>query len=83
MAAGPAYNGAMSSTRLLNFLRPLALLACALPLLALLWAGQHDRLGSNPVETLISDTGEWSLHLLLATLAVTPLRKLLGLFHRH
>ena len=79
MTAVAAYNRSMSSTRLLNFLRPLALLACALPLVALLWAGQHERLGSNPVETLINQTGEWSLRLLLATLAVTPLRKMLGL----
>ena len=79
MATAPAYNGAMSSTRLLNFLRPFALLACALPLAALWWAGLHEQLGSNPVETLISQTGEWSLRLLLATLAVTPLRKMLGL----
>ena len=74
-----AYNGAMIATRLLNLLRPLALLACALPLIGLFWAGQHDQLGSNPVERLISETGEWSLRLLLATLAVTPLRKMLGL----
>ncbi|MDD2729890.1 sulfite oxidase heme-binding subunit YedZ [Malikia sp.] len=69
----------MTSTRLLNLLRPLALLACALPLAWLLWAGLHDQLGSNPVEHIVTSTGDWSLRLLLATLAVTPLRKQLGL----
>jgi sulfoxide reductase heme-binding subunit YedZ len=33
------------------------------------------RLGSNPVEVLTHETGEWGLHLLLATLVVTPLRR--------
>lgn len=74
-----AYNGQMSTTRLLNILRPIVLLACALPLVALFWAGLHDQLGSNPVEHVVTSTGDWSLRLLLATLAVTPLRKQLGL----
>ena len=35
-------------------------------------------LGINPVETLTHETGQWALRLLLATLAVTPLRRLTG-----
>ena len=35
-------------------------------------------LGINPIETLTHDTGEWALRLLLASLAVTPLRRLTG-----
>jgi len=35
-------------------------------------------LGANPVETLEHTTGLWTLRLLLATLAVTPLRRALG-----
>ena len=79
MTAAAAYNSFMLTTRLLNLLRPLALLACALPLAALIWDGLHGQLGSNPVERLIASSGDWSLRLLLATLAVTPLRKTLGL----
>jgi methionine sulfoxide reductase heme-binding subunit len=69
----------MPTTRLLNFLRPIALLACGLPLAALLWDTLQGQLGSNPVEQLIASSGDWSLRLLLATLAVTPLRKMLAL----
>jgi sulfoxide reductase heme-binding subunit YedZ len=35
------------------------------------------RLGADPVETLQHETGAWALRLLLATLAVTPARRLL------
>ena len=37
-----------------------------------------DRLGANPVETIEHRTGDWTIWLLLATLAVTPLRRLTG-----
>jgi sulfoxide reductase heme-binding subunit YedZ len=37
-----------------------------------------SRLGPNPVEFLEHYTGDWSLQLLIATLALTPLRKLIG-----
>ena len=79
MTAAAAYNRRMTTTRLLNLLRPLVLLACALPLALLLWAGLQGQLGSNPIERIVTSTGDWSLRLLLATLAVTPLRKQLGL----
>jgi sulfoxide reductase heme-binding subunit YedZ len=35
-------------------------------------------LGANPVETITHHTGDWALRLLLATLAITPLRRLTG-----
>ncbi|MCH9674903.1 MAG: sulfoxide reductase heme-binding subunit YedZ [Gammaproteobacteria bacterium] len=35
-------------------------------------------LGPNPVETLTHVTGEWGLRFLIATLALSPLRKLFG-----
>ena len=43
--------------------------------LAIKWALQ-SRLGPNPVEFLEHYTGDWTLRLLLTTLAMTPLRKL-------
>lgn len=49
------------------------------PLGALLWrAYQHD-LTANPLEFIQRATGDWTLRFLVFTLAVTPLRKLLGL----
>jgi sulfoxide reductase heme-binding subunit YedZ len=38
----------------------------------------RDSLGANPIEALEHETGEWTLRLLLATLAVTPLRRAFG-----
>ena len=43
--------------------------------LAIKWTLQ-SRLGPNPVEFLEHYTGDWTLRLLLTTLAMTPLRKL-------
>lgn len=37
-----------------------------------------DWLGANPAEFITRATGDWTLRFLLATLAVTPLRKLTG-----
>ena len=55
------------------------LFAAALaPFTALVVAGFTDGLGANPVETITHTTGEWTLRLLLATLAITPLRHLTG-----
>ena len=55
------------------------LFAAALaPFTALVFSGFTGRLGANPVEAITHTTGEWTLRLLLATLAITPLRHLTG-----
>jgi sulfoxide reductase heme-binding subunit YedZ len=51
---------------------------CAVPAASLAWTAAFGDLGANPIETATHATGEWALRLLLATLAVTPLRRLLG-----
>ena len=48
------------------------------PFTALVVAAFTGGLGANPVETITHTTGEWTLRLLLATLAITPLRHLTG-----
>jgi sulfoxide reductase heme-binding subunit YedZ len=51
-------------------------------LLPLGWLGLRalsGALGANPIETVTHTTGGWALRLLLASLAVTPARTLLGL----
>jgi len=53
-------------------------LACLLPLAVLLWEAATGGLGANPVERITHSTGEWTLRLLLATLAITPLRRVSG-----
>ncbi|MGE8601427.1 sulfite oxidase heme-binding subunit YedZ [Bordetella trematum] len=42
------------------------------------WLGFNDGLGVNPVEFLTRSSGTWTLVWLLVTLAVTPMRRLLG-----
>ncbi len=52
---------------------------CLAPLLRLVVLGVNGGLGANPIEFITRSTGTWTLVGLLATLAVTPLRKLGGL----
>jgi len=59
-------------------LKPLTFLLCSLPLLAMAWDGTHGGLGANPIQELINRTGLWAVRLLLVTLAITPLRHLIG-----
>ncbi len=49
-----------------------------LPLAALALGAARGTLGANPVETITHVTGGWALRLLLATLAITPLRRFAG-----
>ena len=53
-------------------------LAALVPLGAIVAATASGELGANPVEALLHHFGEWSLRLMLATLAITPLRRLTG-----
>ena len=54
----------------------LIFLAALVPLGRLGWKAFHDGLGANPIEVITHSTGDWTLILILATLSITPLRKL-------
>lgn len=56
----------------------LLFLACSVPFCLLLYNGFTNNLTANPIKEITHFTGEWTLNLLLATLAVTPLRKITG-----
>lgn len=58
--------------------RPVLLLLCLLPAAWLAAAAWRGALGVNPVEKITHETGQWTLRLLLATLAITPLRRIAG-----
>lgn len=58
--------------------KPLVFLAGLIPLAYLIWDTLHDSLGPDPVAQLEHRSGDWTLRLLLATLAITPLRKITG-----
>ena len=52
--------------------------ACLIPLGLLVWRAVMGDLTANPIEYITHRTGDWTLRFLLLTLAVTPLRKLMG-----
>ncbi|MBI3208032.1 MAG: sulfoxide reductase heme-binding subunit YedZ [Candidatus Solibacter usitatus] len=52
---------------------------CLTPLFWLGWRAYRNDLTANPIELITRYTGDWVLRLIVATLAVTPLRKLLRL----
>lgn len=51
-------------------------LGALVPLARLAWKAFHGGLGANPIEVITHSTGDWTLILILTTLAITPLRKL-------
>jgi sulfoxide reductase heme-binding subunit YedZ len=59
--------------------KPLVFALCLLPAAWLVLGAATHQLGANPAEALIRSTGDWTLRLLCAALAVTPLRQMLGL----
>jgi sulfoxide reductase heme-binding subunit YedZ len=52
---------------------------CLVPALLLAWKALQQDLGPNPIEFITHATGNWTLRFLAITLAVSPLRRLLGL----
>lgn len=68
------WNGGAARAALVQACLVAALLVPLLVLAAGFWRGG---LGPNPVEKITRETGQWTLRLLLATLAVTPLRRAL------
>jgi sulfoxide reductase heme-binding subunit YedZ len=55
-------------------LKPAVFLACLVPAARLLYHALWGDLGVNPLETLTNETGIWTLRLLVATIAITPIR---------
>lgn len=63
---------------MVTWLKPLLFAACALPAGQLAYEAYAGELGANPIEYITRFTGSWSLIILIASLAVTPLRRLTG-----
>lgn len=68
----------MRDPKFIAAVRPVVIVGALVPLALLVWNAFHDALGTNPIETLTRATGDWTLRLLLLTLAVTPARHLLN-----
>ncbi|MGB7762786.1 MAG: protein-methionine-sulfoxide reductase heme-binding subunit MsrQ [Bryobacteraceae bacterium] len=58
--------------------KALVFLLCLAPLARLGWRFYIQDLTPNPLEYITHFTGDWTIGLILATLAITPLRKLLA-----
>ena len=62
-----------------RWFKALVFLACLAPLAWPFWRAWNQDLTANPIEYVTHFTGDWTIRMLVASLAVTPLRKLLGL----
>jgi sulfoxide reductase heme-binding subunit YedZ len=63
---------------MLSRFKPMVFLACLIPFAQLAFKAYNGDLGANPIEFITRFTGSWALILLIASLAVTPVRRLTG-----
>jgi sulfoxide reductase heme-binding subunit YedZ len=68
---------AWTSKRISNF-KAIVFVACLIPITLLVWAAVNQQLSANPLEDIRDTTGIWTLRLLIATLCITPIRRLTG-----
>jgi sulfoxide reductase heme-binding subunit YedZ len=68
----------MAASPSVRIVKPAAFAVCLLPLIWLAGRAAAGDLGANPIEAAVRHLGDWSLRMLLAALAVTPLRRLTG-----
>ena len=61
-----------------KLLKPLVFVAALVPLGWLVFAVLTGRTSPNPAEDILLTTGIWALRFLLATLSITPIRRLTG-----
>ena len=64
------------SNRTIQILKVIVFLLACIPVAGIVWQFQTGNLGADPVNTLTHETGDWTVYMLLASLAVTPLRRL-------
>ncbi len=65
--------------RLIRYgLKPLLFVLCLLPLVWLGWRAATGDLGVNPIEAVNRFLGDWALRFLLISLAVSPVKEILG-----
>jgi sulfoxide reductase heme-binding subunit YedZ len=64
--------------RAIVWIKALLWIACLAPALYLVYLFRTDGLGTNPIEKITHETGDWTLRLLLVTLSISPLRKITG-----
>jgi methionine sulfoxide reductase heme-binding subunit len=75
------HTGTTAGQHRLRWIKPakiLVFLAALGPVGYLAWGAFANQLGANPIEFITRETGTWTLRFLVATLAVSPLRRLTG-----
>ena len=63
---------------MLAWLKPAIFVACLIPFSQLAYGAYIGDLGVNPIEFITRFTGSWALIILIASLGVTPLRRMTG-----
>jgi sulfoxide reductase heme-binding subunit YedZ len=61
-----------------HVLKPAIFILCLTPLLLLVAEGLTSKLSANPISDITNETGIWTLRLIVATLVITPLRRITG-----
>lgn len=77
-ANGGRSRAARADHRRRRVIKPIVWILCLAPAAVLGLEAIQGRLGANPIERITHHTGWWGLTLLLATLAITPLRRITG-----
>jgi len=63
-------------TIVLRILKVVVFLISLVPFAGMVWSFQTGNLGADPVQRLTHWTGDWTIYMLLASLVITPLRRL-------
>jgi sulfoxide reductase heme-binding subunit YedZ len=59
-----------------RILKPLVFVAALVPIGLLAYRFLNDQLSANPLDDITDETGTWTIRFIVATLAVTPLKRL-------
>src|SRR4029077_12334279 len=59
-------------------LKPIVFTAGLVPAAYMIWAALYAHLGADPLKEITHETGDWTIGLVVGTLAVTPLRRITG-----
>ncbi|ABF40011.1 Ferric reductase-like transmembrane subunit [Candidatus Koribacter versatilis Ellin345] len=62
-----------------KLIKPLVFIACLMPVANMAFGGFRAQLGANPIEAITHETGDWTMILIMTTLAITPLRRITGI----
>jgi len=62
-----------------KYIKPVVFALCLVPAGRLVFDGLRSQLGANPIEMITHETGDWTMILIMWTLAITPLRRITGI----